>query len=77
MLKNSVLAGSTGLGGDDGQAILIHSGDPNQSEVIIMSKGLDAKKQAKKKPLKTAHEKRMAKRDKRTGRTLLGSHAAE
>lgn len=42
-----------------------------------MSKSLDAKKQAKKKPLKTAHEKRMDKRDKRTGKTLLGSHAAE
>ncbi|WP_275892386.1 hypothetical protein [Pseudomonas sp. PDNC002] len=36
-------------------------------------KGLDAKKQAKKKPLKTAHEKRMAKRQKKTGKTLLGS----
>jgi len=38
-------------------------------------KGQDAKKQVKKKPLKTAHEKRMAKKDKK-GTTLLGSHAA-
>ncbi|MHB9797310.1 hypothetical protein ACYCAX_05755 [Pseudomonas sp. MT3] len=36
-------------------------------------KGLDAKKQSKKKPLKTAHEKRMAKRQKKTGKTLLGT----
>ncbi|WP_274611294.1 hypothetical protein [Pseudomonas lalucatii] len=41
-----------------------------------MSKGLDAKKQAKKKPLKSAHEKRMAKKEKRTGKSLLGSHSA-
>ena len=41
-----------------------------------MSKGLDAKKQAKKKPMKTAHEKRVAKRAKKTGSTLRGSHAA-
>lgn len=41
-----------------------------------MSKGMDTKKQAKKKPLKTAQEKRMAKRAKKDGPTLLGSHAA-
>ncbi|WP_274381170.1 hypothetical protein [Pseudomonas cavernae] len=39
-------------------------------------KSLDSKKQAKKKPLKSAHDKRMAKRAKKTGTTLLGSHAA-
>jgi hypothetical protein len=38
---------------------------------------MDAKKVAKKKPLKTAQEKRMAKRDKKDGSApLLGSHAA-
>jgi hypothetical protein len=43
----------------------------------IMSKGMDAKKNAKKKPLKTAQEKRVAKREKTNGSTpLLGSHAA-
>jgi hypothetical protein len=42
----------------------------------VMSKSMDAKKQAKKKPLKTAHEKRMSKRDKKLGTTVLGSHAA-
>jgi len=42
-----------------------------------MSKGMDAKKDGKKKPLKTAQEKRMAKRDKKDGGTpLLGAHAA-
>lgn len=40
-----------------------------------MSKGLDRHKEAKKKPLKTADEKRMAKRNKKSGNTLLGSHA--
>lgn len=47
-----------------------------ESEVQIMSKGMDAKKQAKKKPLKTASEKRMAKRDKHGAKTLLGSPTA-
>lgn len=42
-----------------------------------MSKSMDAKKQAKKKPLKNAHEKRMAKKDKRAGKSLLGSHSAD
>jgi hypothetical protein len=42
-----------------------------------MSKGMDAKKQAKKKPLKTAHEKRMAKKGKATSQTILGSHSAD
>jgi hypothetical protein len=42
-----------------------------------MSKGMDTKKNAKKKPLKTAQEKRAAKKDKANGATpLLGSHAA-
>jgi len=40
-----------------------------------MSKGLDRHKEAKKKPLKTADEKRMAKRHRKSGNTLLGSHA--
>lgn len=40
-----------------------------------MSKALDRHKEAKKKPLKSAQEKRMAKRSKKTGSTLLGSHA--
>ncbi|MDG9925253.1 MULTISPECIES: hypothetical protein [unclassified Pseudomonas] len=40
-----------------------------------MSKGLDRHKEAKKKPLKTSQEKRMAKRSKKSGSTLLGSHA--
>lgn len=42
-----------------------------------MSKGLGAKKEAKKKPLKNAHEKRMEKKDKRAGKSLLGSHSAD
>lgn len=42
-----------------------------------MSKGMDTKKNAKKKPLKTAQEKRAAKKGKANGATpLLGSHAA-
>jgi hypothetical protein len=40
-----------------------------------MTKALDRHKEAKKKPLKTAQEKRMAKRSKKSGSTLLGSHA--
>ncbi|WP_262410545.1 hypothetical protein [Aquipseudomonas alcaligenes] len=39
-----------------------------------MSKNHDAHKEGKKKPLKSAHEKRMAKRERKTGTTLLGSH---
>jgi len=39
-----------------------------------MSKGLDRHKEAKKKPLKSAEEKRLAKRSKKSGSTLLGSH---
>ncbi|MGQ7814852.1 hypothetical protein ACUTAH_04115 [Metapseudomonas furukawaii] len=41
-----------------------------------MSKGLDSKREAKKKPQKTMLEKRMAKRARKSGGTLLGSHAA-
>ena len=42
-----------------------------------MSKGMDAKNNSKKKPMKTAQEKRMAKRDTKSGSTtLLGTHAA-
>ncbi|MGE6791582.1 hypothetical protein SAMN05216206_0472 [Pseudomonas guineae] len=40
-----------------------------------MSKGMDSKKQLKKKPLKTASEKRLDKKDKHGAKTLLGSHA--
>jgi hypothetical protein len=47
-----------------------------ESEVNIMSKGMDSKKQVKKKPLKTASEKRTDKKDKQGAKTLLGSHAA-
>lgn len=39
-----------------------------------MSKSQDSHKESKKKPLKTAHEKRMAKRQKKAGNALLGSH---
>lgn len=42
-----------------------------------MSKGLDRHKEAKKKPLKTADEKRMAKRAKKSGATLPGSQASK
>lgn len=38
-------------------------------------KSHNTRKEAKKKPLKSAHDKRMAKREKRSGVTLLGSHA--
>ncbi|TWI50495.1 hypothetical protein IQ22_03889 [Pseudomonas duriflava] len=41
-----------------------------------MSKGMDAKKNAKKKPLKSAQEKRAAKRDKKDTSVSLGIHAA-
>jgi hypothetical protein len=40
-----------------------------------MSKGLDSKREAKKKPQKTLLEKRTAKRSKKSGAGLLGSHA--
>lgn len=40
-----------------------------------MSKSMDSHKESKKKPLKSAHEKRAAKRDKKHGTTLLGAHA--
>lgn len=40
-----------------------------------MSKSMDSHKEGKKKPLKTAHEKHMAKREKKHGQTLLGSHS--
>ncbi|WP_168191029.1 hypothetical protein [Pseudomonas sp. PIC25] len=45
------------------------------SKVNIMSKGMDIKRETKKKPQKTAQEKRMAKRDRKSGHTLLGSHS--
>ena len=41
-----------------------------------MSKGMDSKKQLKKKPLKTASEKRLDKKGKHGAKSLLGSHAA-
>lgn len=41
-----------------------------------MSKGMDSKKQVKKKPLETASEKRLDKKGKQGAKTLLGSHAS-
>ena len=41
-----------------------------------MSKSHESHKEAKKKPHKTSLEKRQAKRIKKTGPSLLGSHAA-
>ena len=41
-----------------------------------MSKDMDSKKQVKKKPLKTASEKRMDKKDQQGAKNLLGSHPA-
>ncbi|MDO9624136.1 MAG: hypothetical protein Q7J46_09135 [Pseudomonas sp.] len=41
-----------------------------------MSKGMDSKKQTKKKPLQTAQEKRMTKKGKQADKSLLGSHAS-
>ncbi|WP_415753218.1 hypothetical protein [Pseudomonas leptonychotis] len=40
-----------------------------------MSKGMDSKKQVKKKPLKTAGEKRLDKKGKQGAKTLLGNSA--
>lgn len=40
-----------------------------------MSKSQDSHKESKKKPQKTAHEKREAKRTKKQGQTLLGSQS--
>ena len=45
------------------------------SEVKVMSKGMDSKKQVKKKPLKTAGEKRLDKKGKQGAKSLLGSSA--
>lgn len=39
-----------------------------------MSKGMDSKKQAKKKPQKTASEKRSDKKDKQGAKSLFGSN---
>ncbi len=39
-----------------------------------MSKGMDSKKQDKKKALKTPQEKRLAKKGKQGDKGLLGSH---
>ncbi|SDH90896.1 hypothetical protein SAMN05216272_10489 [Pseudomonas panipatensis] len=47
------------------------------SEVKVMSKGLGPHKEAKKKPLKNAHEKRMAKKQKKSGQSLLGKRTEE
>lgn len=41
-----------------------------------MSKSRETHKEAKKRPQKSAHEKRMAKREKKSHSTLLGSHSA-
>lgn len=40
-----------------------------------MSKGMDSRKQDKKKPLKSAQEKRSAKKAKHADKGLLGSHS--
>jgi hypothetical protein len=37
----------------------------NPKREIVMSKGMDSKKDAKKKPLKTLKEKKLAKQDKK------------
>lgn len=42
-----------------------------------MSKSLDSHKEGKKKPMKTAQEKRMAKRQKKAGNALLGTHGQQ
>lgn len=41
-----------------------------------MSKSHESHKESRKKPHKNAQEKRQAKRIKKSGNTLLGSHAA-
>ncbi|GAB3390557.1 hypothetical protein [Azotobacter armeniacus] len=41
-----------------------------------MSKSHESHKKAKKKPLKNAQEKRLAKRAKKSDNTLLGSHSS-
>lgn len=41
-----------------------------------MSKGIESRKETKKKPQKTADEKRAAKHAKKFGASLLGSHSA-
>ena len=41
-----------------------------------MSKSHETHKEAKKKPQKNAQEKRLSKRIKKSGDTLLGSHSA-
>jgi len=73
MLKTVHAAGWRSLGGNDG--IRADESNPPTSETDTMSKGLDRHKEAKKKPLKTAQEKRLAKRTKKSGATLLGSHS--
>jgi len=71
-------AGNRLRSSSDSQAFAHQDMSSQQSEVNTMSKGMDAKKNGKKKPMKTAQEKRMAKRDKKSGSgtTLLGAHAA-
>jgi hypothetical protein len=39
-----------------------------------MSKGMNSKKETKKKPLKTAHEKRVEKKSKQAGKNVLGGN---
>ncbi|WP_017938854.1 hypothetical protein [Zestomonas thermotolerans] len=39
-------------------------------------KGMNIRKEAKKKAQKSAHDKRLAKRAKKSGTTLLGSHSS-
>lgn len=45
-------------------------------ETTAMSKSHESHKETRKKPQKNAHDKREAKRIKKSGTTLLGSHAA-
>ncbi|AWQ84547.1 hypothetical protein [Pseudomonas aeruginosa] len=47
--------------------MIIRSPQALREEVNAMSKGLNAKKETRKKPLKSAHEKRLAKRAKKHG----------
>lgn len=45
-------------------------------ETAAMSKSHESHKESRKKPQKSAQEKRQGKRVKKSGSTLLGSHAA-
>jgi hypothetical protein len=73
-MKPCIHAGSCSLGGGNGQRV--HSVHPYIAEVNAMSKSQDSHKESKKKPLKSLHDKSLAKREKKHGTTLLGSHTA-